>query len=253
MPPTGWQRPLAGTASADWNCSLRGCAGCCRPFCALPGCSERLRLLHRGGVGPRSLLSPQRQPPHVDPHSRGRYVNSVNVVLGIDSASLSEISRYFIVSIFYCLTSLTFVVSYQLLTDTQTACAWWSTMERMGISPTLRTNMASKSFALLVCGSVCPCGFSNCLFFLCVFVCFRTPLMLAVLGGHTDCVRFLLEKGALPDAKDKRSSTALHRGVSLPAAVSSRRVQSSRWAEVQFCGTSSFIVYYDYFAPACLH
>lgn len=38
--------------------------------------------------------------------------------------------------------------------------------------------------------------------------------MLAVLGGHTDCVHFLLEKGALPDAKDKRGSTALHRGVS---------------------------------------
>lgn len=42
---------------------------------------------------------------------------------------------------------------------------------------------------------------------------FRSPLMLAVLGGHTDCVHFLLEKGALPDAKDKRGSTALHRGV----------------------------------------
>uniref|UniRef100_A0A673CJY6 Ankyrin repeat domain 52a n=1 Tax=Sphaeramia orbicularis TaxID=375764 RepID=A0A673CJY6_9TELE len=41
----------------------------------------------------------------------------------------------------------------------------------------------------------------------------QTPLMLAVLGGHTDCVHLLLEKGALPDAKDKRGSTALHRGV----------------------------------------
>lgn len=37
--------------------------------------------------------------------------------------------------------------------------------------------------------------------------------MLAVLGGHTDGVHYLLEKGALPDAKDKRGSTALHRGV----------------------------------------
>uniref|UniRef100_A0A8D0DB11 Ankyrin repeat domain 52a n=1 Tax=Sander lucioperca TaxID=283035 RepID=A0A8D0DB11_SANLU len=44
---------------------------------------------------------------------------------------------------------------------------------------------------------------------------FRTPLMLAVLAGHTDCVHYLLEKGALPDAKDKRSSTALHRGAVL--------------------------------------
>ena len=41
----------------------------------------------------------------------------------------------------------------------------------------------------------------------------RSPLMLAVLGGHIDCVRLLLERGALPDAKDKRGSTALHRGV----------------------------------------
>lgn len=48
----------------------------------------------------------------------------------------------------------------------------------------------------------------------------RTPLMLAVLGGHTDCVHFLLEKGALPDAKDKRGSTALHRGVSHSACRS---------------------------------
>lgn len=56
-------------------------------------------------------------------HVAGMLTLMVNVVLGIDSASLSEISRYFIVSIFYCLTSLTFVVSYQLLTDTQTACA----------------------------------------------------------------------------------------------------------------------------------
>uniref|UniRef100_A0A8C5GVK7 Ankyrin repeat domain 52 n=1 Tax=Gouania willdenowi TaxID=441366 RepID=A0A8C5GVK7_GOUWI len=40
----------------------------------------------------------------------------------------------------------------------------------------------------------------------------QTPLMLAVVGGHTDSVHFLLEKGALPDNKDKRGSTALHRG-----------------------------------------
>lgn len=44
--------------------------------------------------------------------------------------------------------------------------------------------------------------------------------MLAVLGGHTDCVTYLLEKGALPDAKDKRGSTALHRGVGLTLSIS---------------------------------
>uniref|UniRef100_A0A8D3E7I7 Ankyrin repeat domain 52a n=1 Tax=Scophthalmus maximus TaxID=52904 RepID=A0A8D3E7I7_SCOMX len=43
----------------------------------------------------------------------------------------------------------------------------------------------------------------------------QTSLMLAVQGGHTDCVHFLLEKGALPDAMDKRGSTALHRGAVL--------------------------------------
>uniref|UniRef100_A0A673WG36 Ankyrin repeat domain 52a n=1 Tax=Salmo trutta TaxID=8032 RepID=A0A673WG36_SALTR len=43
----------------------------------------------------------------------------------------------------------------------------------------------------------------------------QTPLMLAVLGGHTDCVHLLLEKGAWPDTKDKRGSTALHRGAAL--------------------------------------
>ncbi|CAB1336564.1 unnamed protein product [Coregonus sp. 'balchen'] len=43
----------------------------------------------------------------------------------------------------------------------------------------------------------------------------QTPLMLAILGGHTDCVHLLLEKGAWPDAKDKRGSTALHRGAVL--------------------------------------
>lgn len=37
--------------------------------------------------------------------------------------------------------------------------------------------------------------------------------MLAVLGGHTDCVRFLLERASSPDAQDKRGSTALHRAV----------------------------------------
>lgn len=41
----------------------------------------------------------------------------------------------------------------------------------------------------------------------------RTPLMLAVLGGHTDCVYVLLRKGAGVEARDKWGRTALHRGV----------------------------------------
>uniref|UniRef100_A0A3Q0SID9 Ankyrin repeat domain 28 n=1 Tax=Amphilophus citrinellus TaxID=61819 RepID=A0A3Q0SID9_AMPCI len=40
----------------------------------------------------------------------------------------------------------------------------------------------------------------------------QTPLMLAVLSGHTDCVYSLLNKGASVEAKDKWGRTALHRG-----------------------------------------
>uniref|UniRef100_A0A671RXH9 Serine/threonine-protein phosphatase 6 regulatory ankyrin repeat subunit A-like n=1 Tax=Sinocyclocheilus anshuiensis TaxID=1608454 RepID=A0A671RXH9_9TELE len=40
----------------------------------------------------------------------------------------------------------------------------------------------------------------------------RTPLMLAVLGGHTDCVYLLLSEGAGVEASDKWGRTALHRG-----------------------------------------
>uniref|UniRef100_A0A671ULL1 Ankyrin repeat domain 28 n=1 Tax=Sparus aurata TaxID=8175 RepID=A0A671ULL1_SPAAU len=40
----------------------------------------------------------------------------------------------------------------------------------------------------------------------------RTPLMLSVLSGHTDCVYSLLNKGASVEAKDKWGRTALHRG-----------------------------------------
>ncbi|MBN3314346.1 ANR28 phosphatase, partial [Atractosteus spatula] len=40
----------------------------------------------------------------------------------------------------------------------------------------------------------------------------RTPLMLSVLSGHTDCVYSLLNKGANVNAKDKWGRTALHRG-----------------------------------------
>uniref|UniRef100_A0A8C8BKK8 Ankyrin repeat domain 52 n=1 Tax=Otus sunia TaxID=257818 RepID=A0A8C8BKK8_9STRI len=40
----------------------------------------------------------------------------------------------------------------------------------------------------------------------------RTPLMLAIMNGHVDCVHLLLEKGSTADAADKRGRTALHRG-----------------------------------------
>lgn len=46
------------------------------------------------------------------------------------------------------------------------------------------------------------------------FAC-RTPLMLATLGGHVDCVHMLLERGSKPDAGDRRSRNALHRAVSV--------------------------------------
>ncbi|XP_023799011.1 serine/threonine-protein phosphatase 6 regulatory ankyrin repeat subunit C-like [Cyanistes caeruleus] len=40
----------------------------------------------------------------------------------------------------------------------------------------------------------------------------QTPLMLAIMNGHVDCVHLLLEKGSTADAADKRGRTALHRG-----------------------------------------
>uniref|UniRef100_A0A8C8SHA1 Ankyrin repeat domain 52 n=1 Tax=Pelusios castaneus TaxID=367368 RepID=A0A8C8SHA1_9SAUR len=40
----------------------------------------------------------------------------------------------------------------------------------------------------------------------------QTPLMLAVMNGHVDCVHLLLEKGSTADAADRRGRTALHRG-----------------------------------------
>uniref|UniRef100_G1S6Y0 Ankyrin repeat domain 52 n=1 Tax=Nomascus leucogenys TaxID=61853 RepID=G1S6Y0_NOMLE len=40
----------------------------------------------------------------------------------------------------------------------------------------------------------------------------RTPLMLAIMNGHVDCVHLLLEKGSTADAADLRGRTALHRG-----------------------------------------
>uniref|UniRef100_A0A674H456 Uncharacterized protein n=1 Tax=Taeniopygia guttata TaxID=59729 RepID=A0A674H456_TAEGU len=39
-----------------------------------------------------------------------------------------------------------------------------------------------------------------------------TPLMLAIMNGHVDCVHLLLDKGSTADAADKRGRTALHRG-----------------------------------------
>lgn len=51
--------------------------------------------------------------------------------------------------------------------------------------------------------------------------------MLSVLGGHTDCVYSLINKGANVDAKDKWGRTALHRGVnhnSFPMALEELQV-----------------------------
>lgn len=38
----------------------------------------------------------------------------------------------------------------------------------------------------------------------------RTPLMLAVLSGFTECVELLLEKGADPNLTDNAKNSALH-------------------------------------------
>lgn len=49
---------------------------------------------------------------------------------------------------------------------------------------------------------------------ICVCVCYvRTPLMLAVLGGHVDAVSLLLEREASVDTADNQGLTALHLGV----------------------------------------
>jgi len=42
----------------------------------------------------------------------------------------------------------------------------------------------------------------------------RTPLMLAVMGGHVDAVSLLLEREATVDMADHQGLTALHLGVS---------------------------------------
>lgn len=58
--------------------------------------------------------------------------------------------------------------------------------------------------------------YPHCIQFLfLLFVVYRTALMLAALGRHTDCVHILLEKGANADAADKKGFTALHRAVSV--------------------------------------
>ena len=54
---------------------------------------------------------------------------------------------------------------------------------------------------------------------------FRTPLMLSVLSGHTDCVYSLLNKGANVEAKDRWGRTALHRGVRTTSLLFSLPIQ----------------------------
>ena len=48
---------------------------------------------------------------------------------------------------------------------------------------------------------------------------FRTPLMLAVSGGHVDAVSLLLEREANVNAASKHGLTALHLGVSIPVLL----------------------------------
>lgn len=51
------------------------------------------------------------------------------------------------------------------------------------------------------------------LFVSCFHTVYRTPLMLAVLNGHTECVYSLLSHGASVENQDRWGRTALHRGV----------------------------------------
>lgn len=69
-------------------------------------------------------------------------------------------------------------------------------------------------------------------FNVCVVVVVRTPLMLAVLGGHTDCVYLLLSKGASVEARDKWGRTALHRGVShTPLTNCGLDLKKTKWSK----------------------
>lgn len=62
---------------------------------------------------------------------------------------------------------------------------------------------------------ICPqmwCGDEN-KWMSCGLFSHRTPLMLAVLNGHTECVYSLLNQGACVETQDRWGRTALHRGV----------------------------------------
>lgn len=90
----------------------------------------------------------------------------------------------------------------------QNACACWLEMLTFKVQSTFKMGMDSKY-------NLHRFSFRNILnAFADVMLCFvRTPLMLSVLSGHTDCVYSLLNKGANVEAKDKWGRTALHRGV----------------------------------------
>ena len=66
--------------------------------------------------------------------------------------------------------------------------------------------------------------------------------MLAVLGGHTDCVHLLLDNGASPDAKDKRGSTALYRGVSYTIYHSGRDSSAATIKQGEFSSTVNIFI-----------
>lgn len=67
-------------------------------------------------------------------------------------------------------------------------------------------------FQTLILSLLGPCQISDKPHPLSCLLC-RTPLMLAIMNGHVDCVHLLLEKGSTADAADLRGRTALHRGV----------------------------------------
>lgn len=103
------------------------------------------------------------------------------------------------------------LLSLQLLMVIQNVCVCWLEMLIFKVQSTFKMGMDSK-YNLFVVVSFLHTRVFKYLLTLYVLS-LRTPLMLSVLSGHTDCVYSLLNKGASVEAKDKWGRTALHRGV----------------------------------------